>query len=403
MADNGANANIIMGFKAPEMPNPIDTAVKALTMKNLMQENQTGALKLTEQQRQLSDQSALRSAFKNNTIADENGNPVVNRQGVMSDLMKANPMLAQKQALDFRQMDLDKTTQQHAIAKQILFGIDPSDQASLDTARAQAQKAGLPPLKLPDSVDDPRFTKALKDTQMLSLDHGEQLAQANKQQELALQKQTKDLEIAKLNHEINQHASDKKQEANQQVVQAFESGRQAPDAAQALKDRQSASKLNELVNSAKDKDPNNLSDSQVRLVVGEAAKMGLGGIPGEADMEKMDTSTLARMAAKGLSRVNNKPEAANAGEFVKQFQDYANGIAQTGGKLLKDRQNRVLEEKKDYLSKSDYDKFKGNISKEFADVKEDASKDVADYAKKHGITVDQAAAIKAARTKVAGP
>lgn len=189
------NPNVILQTKPVEMPNPLDSAVKALTMKNLMQEHQAGQIKLDEAQREATDRQTLRDAFKNNTQSDPAGNPIVNRQGVMSDLMKANPILAQKQSLEFKQMDLDNLNRQHQIAKSILFDIQPGDQASLDRAKAMAQQYGLPPLDnvLPQSANDPNFGTALRNAQMKSLTAEEQIAQMNKQQEI--QNKKTELEI----------------------------------------------------------------------------------------------------------------------------------------------------------------------------------------------------------------
>lgn len=419
------DSNIAMGFKPVEVANPLDSAVKAMTMKNLLQENQSNTMKLNEEKRAYDEKQTLRDAYKNNTQAGPDGVPTIDRQGLMGDLMKTNPMLAQQKSLEFKQMDLDKLNQQHSTAKSILFGIDPANQASLDDAFAKAKQFGLPPLDgvLPKSVSDPSFQSALRAAQIKNLSAEEQIAQQNKQQEFAMQKTKNDLENKKLDVEMKHFDYTKQFEANQQVQQALESARQSPDAQQALKDVYAAKKVNTLVNQGRDEkgnlDPNKLNMTQVRLVVGEVGKIAQGGSPTMDETHNLTPGGVPQQISEAAEKFNNKPTAANAGAFVTSLQNYANSVAADGKQLLVDRAHKIVDQRKDDLGQKNYQNYKSNIEKLAIPDGETAGKgpaakapdkkaaafssDVTSYASKHGITPEQAAAIKAQRTKVAGP
>jgi hypothetical protein len=365
MAD--LNPNIIMGVKPIDLPNPLDQATKALSMSNLMQEHQSNALKLSMEQRQNADQSALRNAFKNNTVADADGNPQVNRQGVMKDLMAANPLLAQKQALDFRQMDIDKMNQQHAAAKNILFNIDPTSQQSLNDAFAKAKSLGLPPLEgqLPQSVNDPNFQSALRNVQIRNLTAEEQLAQANKDIEHKQAQQKNQIELAREQREANQFAYSKQFEANQQVDQAITSGRQSADAQQALKDVYAAKKVNTLVaqgrNEKGELDPNKLNGQQVKLIAGEVGKIATGGAPTMDELHGLTPNNVPQILAAAAEKAFNDPTGAEAGKFVTLLQNYSNSVAKDGQKLLSDRARSIIDQRKDDLGPKNYSNYIKNL------------------------------------------
>lgn len=416
-----ADPNIILQAKAPDI-NPLDTMAKAYSIKNLMAEGQMNQIKLAQAQRDANDQQSLRSAYKNNTQTSPDGTPVVDRQGMMKDLMASNPMLAQKQAMDFRQMDLDKLNQQHAAGKSILFG--PMDsQEDLDNARAQAKHLGLPPLPLPASIDDPNFQSALRSSQIKSLTAEEQLAQANKGIEQSQAQQKIQNEKSDLDMKRAQFGYTKQFEANQQVQQALESGRQAPDAQQALKDVYAAKKVNTLVEQGKNEkgelDPNKLNPQQVKLIAGEVGKIATGGAPTMDELHGLTPSNVPQILAGAAEKAFNNPTGAEAGEFVKLLQNYSNSVAADGKQLLVDRARKIVDQRKDDLGPKNYQNYLKNIdlmavpeesSAKGPTQKESEKKtaavnypsDVTSYASKHGITPQQAAAIKVQRTKLAG-
>jgi hypothetical protein len=362
------DSKIAMSGIPVQMPNPLDAATKALTMQNLLQEHQSGELRLNEQQREASDRQTLRDAFKNNSAMDENGNPVMNREGIMKDLMGKNPLLAQKQALDFKQMDLDNITRQHQIGKSILFDITPGDQASLDRARGLAKQYGLPPLEnvLPTDATSPNFPAALKQVQMKSLTAEEQIAQMNKDQEMDINRQKAMIEAKKLGVEMGHFDYTKRFEANQQVQQALESARQSPDATQALKDIYASKKVNTLVDQAKDKkgkvDPNLLNMTQVRLVAGEVGKIATGGAPTLDELHGLTPSAVPQWLSELAEKANNQPTPANAGKFVRGLQRYANSVAEDGRKLVADRSSRIIEQRRSDLGDENYNRYKSGLN-----------------------------------------
>lgn len=322
-----ADASVILGIKPVEITNPLDSAVKALTMKNLMQQNQGNAIKLDQEQRAQSDQQSLRDAFKNNTQASPDGSPIVDRQGVMSDLMKANPILAQKQAMEFKSMDLDKLNQQHAAAKSILFGIDPSNQASLEDAFQKAKQFGLPPLEgvLPKNVNDPSFQSSLRSAQIKNLSAEEQLAQQNKQIDQGQKQQEMNLK----NKELQVQLGGKVDEASKALNNDLDPDKSRAGNFGAISAKvQGADRLKTLIGSFKD---GNLPAAQTEELALGLANMIAPGNGGSRDQVKalVPASALGD-ATKTASWLANQPMGANQQAFVKQMEhtvDREKGVA----------------------------------------------------------------------------
>jgi hypothetical protein len=151
------------------------------------------------------------------------------------------------------------------------------------------------------------------------------------------------------------------------------------------------------------------------LAMMEVVKMAGGSVPTEGELESMTPDNIAQRYSGLLQRVTNESQPANAGEFLKQGIDYANGIAEVGKKGLMERSERIADRLKPYLGADQHAMIKKQIANEFIGVgkKEDSaandkkapaqnySSDIVSYASKHGITPAQAATIKAQRTKVA--
>lgn len=408
------NPNIILAAKTPDMPNPLDSAVKALSMSNLMQEHQSNTLKLSQEQRQNADQQSMRDAFKNNTQSDPNGNPIVDRQGVMKDLMAANPLLAQKQSMDFKQMDLDQMTKQHAIEKQVFFSIptdantSPEDkQAAYAAGRQKLISLGIPGVQ--NSPEQYPGDQKMRSFQNQALTAEEQLAQQNKQQEFAMKKMDYDLAQKKLDVEQSHYTNDKNSAAVQNFNTGVSGSRQQPDAAKELLNVQSAKNINEIVNQAPDGDLNKLNNQQTKLAMMEVVKMAGGSVPTESELKTMTPDTVVQKYGGLMQNITGKSQPANAGEFLKQGIDYANGIADVSKKSLTQRSNEMFERLSPQMNPQSRDIIRKQIDNEFKS-KDDGSKkqvsgnfssDIVSYASKHGITPEQAAAIKAQRTKTA--
>lgn len=391
-----ADPSILLAGQTPDLLGNFQQGMK---MSALATQN-----KQVKQQWQ--DDQTMRDAFKNNMQTGPDGTQQLNQAGVLSDLNnaglgeKANTLKGQWLTQGFQQQSamIDNKIKKLDAFGQIIGAV--KDQPSYNEARTNLINLGLAkPEEIPTQYDkgfvDAHVMGAMTAKDQLAAKN-EQLTTAIKQQDADNKKQELSLQTAKMGKETAQFLYTKQFEANQQVGQSLEAARQSPDAAQALKNRQSAQNLNELIKQAPGGDPNNLTPPQVKLISMEAAKMGIGGIPGEAEMEKMDPGTAMQYAATALSKVTNRRVAANAGDFVKQFQDYANGISQTGGQLLLDRSNRIADQRRSDLGENNYQNYKNGFNKEFADVI--SNNKTKAYADKHGLSIDDAKKINSWRT-----
>lgn len=344
------------GTQAPQqLQNPMDSMIKAVTLKNLMNQSQGNDLKLTAEKRDMADDTAMRNAYQNNVVANPDGSQSVNRQGVLSDLNKQNPMLAMKANAQFQQSDLDQMTKRQQIAKDLAWSMN--DPTSYDSARKQAMQLGVSGAdKMPEEYD-PSYVSHLK---MATLTATEQLAAQQKAIDQGVAQQKNDIEKQDLNVKTQQFQYGKQFDANNQVQTALEGSRQSQDAQRALQDVYSAKKVNTLIDQAGG-DLNKLNPQQVRLLYGEVAKMATGGAPSETEMESLTPANGAQKVADMLQKVTNKSAPANAGEFVSQVKDYADGVAADGKALLSTRANKIIDQRKYDLGPRNYQQFKGNV------------------------------------------
>lgn len=400
---------ILQGTPTVQIQNPLTVATQAATMSNLMQEHQMNQIKLGEAQREQLDRTTMRDAFKNNTQSDPDGNPIVDRGGVMRDLMKANPMLAQKQALDFRQMDLDKLTKDHEIGSQLAMSINPNDESTFLQAQARAKQYGLPDLaqQLP-KFSDPNFPSALNKFQVQMLNTKDRLEQQNKETGFQIERQKADVEKRKLDVEMAHYNNDKQMKAVEDYNTGASGSRQQADAVKMENDHLSAQKISEIKNQAPlnpktgQPDLNGLNPQQMKMIMAEGVKMVTGGAPTVSELEEMTPNNMAQKYSKAWQGITNKSQPANAGEFVQQVIDYSNGIDSIAKKGLTQRSTEMMDRLSPFMNEKSKSTIKNQIAHEFDSAKAPASKfssDVTAYAAKHGITQTQAQAIKDQRTR----
>ena len=123
--------SIILGAGQGVTPlqNPMDIASKAMAMQNLSMQNQ-------QQRQSFQDEQALRSAYAQNTSVDANGNPSIDRQGIMKNLAQTSPSLVPKMAAQFQQTDIANLQAMHdkaSMAADTLNGVN--DEASYQAAK----------------------------------------------------------------------------------------------------------------------------------------------------------------------------------------------------------------------------------------------------------------------------
>ena len=168
---------------------------------------------------------------------------------------------------------------------------------------------------------------------------------------------------------IKQKGSDDKASAAQDKAllntqQLLESARGNPAAAQAEKDIYSADKANSL--SSLYGDPNKLPPQMVQMLSSEVAKIASGGAPTMHELDGLNPQTLRGQFANITQKLTNSPSQANAGEFIKQYQDYANALTKDAQKVIQDKYGRVIESRKAQLGDSNYKALQDHYINRFA-------------------------------------
>lgn len=133
----------------------------------------------------------------------------------------------------------------------------------------------------------------------------------------------------------------KQQQSYNQTVQLLEQMRGSPAVSQAEKDIYASQKANSLINSMGG-DPNKLNPQQVQLLVNEVGKIASGGQSSQAELNILSPNTLRGQFANEWQKLSNSPSPANAGAFIKQYQNYANTITKDAQGVIKDRYGRII-------------------------------------------------------------
>jgi hypothetical protein len=197
----------------------------------------------------------------------------------------------------------------------------------------------------------------------------------------------------------NEKASADQLKAQEHTTSLLEQMRGSPAVAQAEKDIYASQKVDSLINSMGG-DPNKLNQQQVKLLTNEVAKIAAGGVSSQHELDSLTPSTLTGSLAGVYQKLMNEPTPANAGAFLKQYQNYAKDITKDAQKTIKDRYGRIINSRSDQLgdknTKKLTDLYINRFDNEESSPKFD--KDVLDYAKEHNITPDQANQIKQQRT-----
>ncbi len=165
-------------------------------------------------------------------------------------------------------------------------------------------------------------------------------------------------------------AGDAQDKAMQQTKQLLESARGNPAAAQAERDIYAASKANSLANLYGN--PDKLSPQMVQMLASELAKIAQGGAPTMHELEGLTPNTLASKFASVVQPLINHPTPANAGKFIKQYQDYANALTKDAQKVIKDKYGRVIESAKKQVGPENYDTLQRMYSNRF-DTEEESN------------------------------
>ncbi len=212
---------------------------------------------------------------------------------------------------------------------------DPGSKASkqaVDFSAQMLQKAGF----------DPKIVQGMSFSQIDK--HFPQIA---KMMEI---KGTNDAKIMAVKDKISTKDAETKDKEFNNTQQMLEQMRGNPAVQQAETMIANSQKLKELFKG----DLNKITPAQKNLGIMEISKMATGGIPTQHELDTLNKGGLPERFAGVWQQISNKPEPANAGEFIKTYLDYANGLEQGAQKTIKDRYGRILETRKGKLKSEDY-------------------------------------------------
>lgn len=263
--------------------------------------------------------------------------------------------LARDQQKENAQFQQQSTMLQHGQQKNPMTGL-------LEETPEQQQKEKLGLLKLQGEADfvDPNSNRAKSvnkfyqsqgfNTEGMTIPDVEKVV--SPMASLAVKERT----ASKL---ADKKTSGEQDKALQNVVMQLESARGNPAVGQAEKDLYSAKKAQALFN--KYKDPNQMSSPEVQLYATEIAKIASGGVPTIHELEGLNPSTLPKSLAQAAQIFSNKPEPANAAEFLKRFNEYGNILQKDAQEVLQDKYGRVIDVNRDRVGEKNY----GNLQKKY--------------------------------------
>lgn len=322
--------SIPLQVKPIEIQNPVDMAVKAMTLKNLAAESQSHELDLARQQIEMQNQSEILASARNSQIKDPNtGLPTLDRAKFLGGI--SNPLARNQAALNLNEQEQKQMKWQHDTSYELARTI--VDQKTQEEVIAKADQLGLPPSALKDHLSKEFTPDNIKSILYKKLSWDDQL----KSRKADIQEKKLDLELAKMGQAERHFVTGQQSSANQAYATGKEGVRQRPDVKIALTDELQYKKAHEAV--AEYLTGVDMSNPQAvakaldkvplprqRLFFTELSKMSKGGVAGEGETEENIPNGSWQRYAAAMQSAKGKPQAANAGEFIRQGLDYATGL-----------------------------------------------------------------------------
>ena len=175
-----------------------------------------------------------------------------------------------------------------------------------------------------------------------------------------------------------------------------------PDVQQAYKDRYAASKALHLFE--KYPDLNNVPEKLKNLVVEEIGKIASGGKPTSEEFKALNTETARSKFANWISTLKGSPSPAKLGAFLKDYKDYTETLHNNANNLIDANVGRIGRLMRNNMGEKNYQNFvREYVTQDdpYAKQEKAISPEVADYAKTHNLTPEQAQAIFEMRAKKA--
>jgi hypothetical protein len=235
---------------------------------------------------------------------------------------------------------------------------DPNSQASANMRKVAAITSKSLGFNIPDNLSYNQIKDILPGIERFSTAKDNRDA---KSADLAQKYEMMNLYKQKMGIDKASGAQDKALLSTQQLL---ESARGNPAAAQAEKDMYSADKAKSLATLYGD--PNKLPPQMVQMLASEVAKIASGGAPTMHELDGLNPQTLRGRFADISQKLTNSPTQANAGEFIKQYQDYANALTKDAQKVIQDKYGRVIESRKGQLGDSNYKALQDHYLNRFA-------------------------------------
>jgi hypothetical protein len=161
-------------------------------------------------------------------------------------------------------------------------------------------------------------------------------------------------------------AQQRQAQAFTQTGQMLESSRMTnPAVMQAEKDIYAAKKAQTIQDTMGGGSANNMSPQATGLLTEEIAKIASGGIPQHEEMAMLNPGALQGKLAGVWSKLSNEPTPANAGAFIKQYQDYAKGVQNDAQKVITNHYNRVINTRAGLMSPTQADLLRDQYSNRF--------------------------------------
>jgi hypothetical protein len=145
-------------------------------------------------------------------------------------------------------------------------------------------------------------------------------------------------------------------QALQQTLTQLNNPRPTTAVGQAKRDLYAAQKADSLVKMFPD--ANDMPVGMAKLYANELVKIASGGAPTLEALKGIDPGTLQEHFSDIMSKIQNNPNPANVGAFIKQYAGYTQTLAKDAKNTVYDYNNALLESEKDRLSDSRYNTLK---------------------------------------------
>lgn len=325
--------SIALQTQAPQIQSPLDIAAKAMTLKNLGLQNQVN-------QQSFNDDQAVRSAFKNNMTTGPDGQPTINRPGVLSDLAQNAPTKYMDTAGQFRQQDvaaqdaqIKQLQNQHETAAQLAMSI-PTGQdvplaqknAAYQSARAKAIAAGLPGAT--QSPQEYPGDTAILSSQVHTMSVKDQFDTQIKQQQMQNESKANQLKLMELQKSIGDSNNKDAQSMSEMLDKGWTARSGQAGTVQAQINQ--IQDLKTLLAQGKSQ-PDGLDSRQTaELATGLASLYGKGAA-GEEAVHRLMPDTWVGKGKTLQERILNQPMGLDQQEFAQRMEDSVdrvNSVAQ---------------------------------------------------------------------------